>query len=527
MTSILAAFGLIFWALSWLLPNHYAPWTSFYLEALAFAGLLCLLPLMLQERRLLIPRCAVFVCTLIPLVWLQWVVGLVAFAGDAWTATLYLFCTAAALTLGFNLQGKHQWLQKFLGVLVLAAVASTFLALMQWLRLESQLGIFIANMPPAGRAFANLGQPNHFAGLVLLGLLALYYFYLTGAMGWATCLLLAAVLTWGLVMSESRAALLCAPVLVLAYFYVRRAKLPQLPVWPVLLWLVGLILAWMAWQPVCEALYLAPSRTEILASSSGRVVMYKQVLVGIAQSPWWGYGWRQTAAAQYAGAPFVAGSIGLTTEYAHNLFFDLLAWFGVPLGLLFAAVLVRYFWNCFKSISSLDAACALGAVLILLVHSLFEFPFAYAYFLLPCAVFLGMAREQNTAVAFQMPPDFAWIVFLPLTIWLALIAKEYLAIEEDYRVMRFELLRTGATPAGYQATSVRWLTQLDAQLRAARLVLKSSMPAAEMGQLRAVMLRFPSPLFHLKYIHALQLNGQFERADQELKTFKAWHALEI
>lgn len=73
--------------------------------------------------------------------------------------------------------------------------------MMQWLGVKS-LGVYILDLPPNGRPFANLGQPNNFNTLCFLGSISLLYFYerkrLNGPLllfGWS-CMMLGMALSY-------------------------------------------------------------------------------------------------------------------------------------------------------------------------------------------------------------------------------------------------------------------------------------------------------------------------------------------
>jgi hypothetical protein len=100
---------------------------------------------------------------------------------------------------------------------------------------------------------------------------------------------------------------------------------------------------------------------------------------------------------------------------------------------------------------------------------------------------------------------------------------EYVAIEEDFRIVRFEALRIGATPASYQRPHVILLTQLDALLHGGRIVPKPGMSADEVELARKVALRFPWPATQNRYAQSLALNGNPDEAIRQLLVLRALH----
>src|SRR5437867_2317532 len=90
------------------------------------------------------------------------------------------------------------------GGVLAGAVISAGLALCQWLRLDL-LGFLQSDLPDGvdARPFANLGQPNLLATLLMLGLLATAILYNVGRFGAPVALPLVALLGFSLAMTQS------------------------------------------------------------------------------------------------------------------------------------------------------------------------------------------------------------------------------------------------------------------------------------------------------------------------------------
>jgi hypothetical protein len=97
---------------------------------------------------------------------------------------------------------------------------------------------------------------------------------------------------------------------------------------------------------------------------------------------------------------------------------------------------------------------------------------------------------------------------------------EYFNIEEDFRVVRFEAMRMGLTPAEYERPKVHLLTQMDALLKAARIVPGPNMDATELDLLRKVALRHPGPATQYRYALSLALNGNPDEAIRQLQVIR-------
>ncbi len=522
----LAGLGSFALLASWLAPNHYPPWTSFHGETAAFAALCCFCAARGFTPEPAIPgRVPLLALLLIAIVWAQWAAGQIAYFGDALVSTLHIVGFALAWWLGENSTRLGSQVDPFLllaALIVAGAVVSVYIALLQWLRLEGMLGVLAAERGPGMRAYGNLGQPNHLSTLVLMATMSALALHTRGVLKRWHLVALAVWLSAGLTFAESRSALLgalAAGSLIVA----KRADLPQLPWRRLVAGWWGLLLGLaLLWPSLNEVLYLQPPREAQLTDDNARVVMWKQSIAGIGESPWLGYGWRQTGVGQKAGAIHVGG--WLPTDYAHNIVLDVLLWVGLPLGLLLAGIAAWWLVRALLRLRGPTQVFAYAVLVPLLVHSLFEFPFAYSYFLFPAAWLLGLlAQLQGPA----LDAGGTWVRRGALAVTLlfgvlgAAVVAEYLEVEEDYRVMRFELRRVGKRPADHQAPDLKLLTQLDETLKLARLRPTVGMPERDIERLRVASTSFGWVWLHLSYAVALGLNGRAAEASRQLALIRA------
>ena len=98
---MLAFFAIAALTLSWLIPDHYPPWSSFYNESASALGLLLIALLVgrcWSTSRVTLASVWVLAVALIPM--LQWAFGFLYYSGDMWVAVLYLFGFAVAISVG-------------------------------------------------------------------------------------------------------------------------------------------------------------------------------------------------------------------------------------------------------------------------------------------------------------------------------------------------------------------------------------------------------------------------------------------
>lgn len=529
----LAAFAGLLAVFAWLAPNHYPPWTSFHSEAAAFAALVVLgLATGLGARRWQPPPAAlVWLLALLALIGLQHAAGLIASRGDALLSSLYLVGFGLSLWLGRLVgAGEHRAdaLAGFAAVLVAAACVSTYVALLQWLGRESTWGILAAQRGPDMRPFGNFGQPNHLATFTLMGCAFAALLYTQRRLRpWQLWVLLA-WLSLGLTLSESRSGRLSA--LAMGLFLLWRSRDRALRCLRQAVWgWWGLLLA-MSWgvPRLAEALLLQTGRSATMTRDDARTVMWAQMWDAVQQSPWWGYGWRQTIVAQKSAVLAHPGE--LATDYAHNVLLDVMLWVGIPLALLLIGATAWWLFRLAQRGRTLPATLLVASIIPFLVHSQFEFPFAYAYFLFPVGWVLGLLmgcgqaqRPGPPARAASWPRPVFGAVLLGFAGLCAGVAHEYLLAEEDYRVMRFELRKVGERPASYEAPHLVLLTQLDDLLRAGRMVPHAGMSESDLDLLRRVNQSQGWATLHLSYAVALALNGRPQEAALELQRLRALH----
>lgn len=523
--------GYFFLVAAWLLPNHYPPWVNFHSEFLAFVGLalLCFAHIKRLNATLAIPQISLAVLLLAAIPCPQYMADHVFFAGDAFISTFYVISFAVAIALGY-LQCRQNngntgvgWLGPS-HVLLVAALTSAFLAVLQWLSLTESFAIFVTPTDIGDRAMANLGQPNQLGTLLLMGLLALALLFELRKISLLLLVIGGAFLTWAIVLTESRTAMLGALVMAGFLFYkIWARRLLGAPLrlqnTHVLFWLALFCTAALSLPVVNSALLLEGDRQIELLNNNGRVAIWLQTLHAVYESPWVGYGWNQTPVAQAVGALHSPGDLAFTN--AHNIFLDLCAWVGLPLGLLIAMGFGYWFYSRARLVHSTGAIYAMAMLLPFLVHSMLEFPFAYAYFLLMAGLLMGVVESDFvTNRRFLVPRPVAAVGLAVMIVVGGYAAYEYLLIEEDYRVARFENLKVGRTPDDHVRPDIVVHTQLAAMLAALRQPAVPNMTSEQVERLRKVSLRFGARSMVYRYAVALGLNGQPAAATRQMQVFR-------
>ena len=249
--------------------------------------------------------------------------------------------------------------------------------------------------------------------------------------------------------------------------------------------------------------------------------LYVQFYQAIIHGPLWGYGWQQVSSAQLAITPLYP--VAIYTEYTHNILLDLLIWNGPILGSIIIIAVSYYLLRLAFLARSAENLFVLMAVGFFLLHSMLEYPHAYAYFLLPVGLLIGILQADFPCKTWRIP-RWCVLIFLIVSVGLyTVIWQEYRVIEEDYRLMRFEKNRVGTLKAEQPAPDVLLLTQLQALTKHSRLPATTHMSADELDELSRFAKRFTHPASLFKYAQALALNNQLTAAYEQLLLIQGLH----
>ncbi len=230
----LAQFSLIFVGLMWLWPflyfRHAYPLTTFYQEWGAAMLGLCAMPLLVTQRywqQPAIPRIVMLPVGLMLLVLVQFGFSKIVYFSQTLLFTLYFLWAALLIMLGQRLREEFGLpvLTTVLSVfLLLGAELSTLVGVIQHFHWRSFLDSVISSTTSPA-VFGNMGQPNHFADYISLGLISLGLLHTRWKLRAWQVTLLAAPMLFVLVLSGSRSAwlyLLCLAGM--AFLWQRRDK---------------------------------------------------------------------------------------------------------------------------------------------------------------------------------------------------------------------------------------------------------------------------------------------------------------
>lgn len=509
-------------ALAWLLPNHYPPWPSFHADAWSAItlGLVAIAVIHRVKFTVQWHRSAVLVAGLVCVPWLQYSVGLIGFTGQAWISTIFLLGLLLALLVGQHWEHvcPDQLIDGLFLAIGIASILSVSLQLQTWLELMDT-GIFdIWSMGLSGsRPYANMGQPNQLATLLIWGMLATAWGFTRKRIGSGVSLLLSSYLLIGVALTQSRTAWLALTLLLVGAWIWRKLWPSKWVPWCA----TGLFLCfWMMptlLREITNVLLLASDQIYFRDPMQGqlRPLAWRLFLQAAMAQPWFGYGWTEVVRAQLAVAEHFPPLFG-TFAQSHNLFLDLVLWLGLPIGLLVSGFLIWQFITYFGRVANAKDAILFLFLGVIGIHAMLELPLHYAYFLLPTGMVMGVLNQRVGGHPMFSTPRWTVIVlwFCSVTL-LAVVVVDYFRIEAGFQKVRFELAHVGTQPPG-KPLKVVLLDQLPELINFIRFEPESGMSPEKLAWMVRVTNAYPTGSSVLKTAKALALNGQPEQSRQWL-----------
>lgn len=518
MTSLWLPLWACLLAVGWLLPNHYLPWSAFHLEAWSAVAMLvgsAALTFRIRRRFSWHPIDSMLMAlVLVPP--LQYAFGLVTFLGQMVVVTSYLFGLCLAVLVGRRWEEMYprQAANGLFLAIALASLVSVNLQLRTWLGLM-QTGMFdIWSMGLSGsRPYANIGQPNQLATLLLWGVLASAWAFQSRLVGALASTTMAGFFLLGVALTQSRTAWI-GLVLLLASTWAWRAhwRSRALP-WVASSLFLYFWVCYFAQHFLALWLDLRDDDGQLRGAIGGdlRFPAWRMLAAAAAERPWFGYGWAEIGQAHWAVAdrfPTLFPVFG----YSHNIALDLMLWLGIPLGLGVFAVLVIWYFKRLWAVNNAFDALLVMLLGVVGVHAMLEFPLHYAYFLLPVGLVVGVLTRQAPGLRGWSLPGWTlavgWCVGAALTVG---IIRDYFKVEDSHRAARYEAARIGTLPIG-DPPQVLLLTQLRDNINFMRYDVHAGMTQSDLDALASVATVYPGPGRAYKVARALALNGHPKEA---------------
>lgn len=324
--------------------------------------------------------------------------------------------SAASVDVSLNALGQGAGARVFKAFcigLVVAGVLSSGVGLVQVFAPSWADGTWIARSYIDGRAVGNMRQPNHLSSLLLWAIVAVVWLGEVRVLQRVGAQALAALFVLVVVLTASRTGALS--MLLLAAWGAFDRRLSRLARG----WLIAAPLVYAlfwfatgAWADATHHVFGGETRFTTQGDiSSSRWGIWANTLQLIAMHPWVGVGFGDFNFA-WTLTPFPGRPVAFF-DHTHDLVLQFLVELGMPLGSAVVASMAAAVWFGLRSAWRAARAASTGAgpsslssstlrqaafmmVLLILLHSLLEYPLWYAYFLLPAAFAFGICLGSPT-----------------------------------------------------------------------------------------------------------------------------------
>lgn len=514
----------VFLVLMWVLPDHISPWNTFLQEAVACVGFALLWG---GGNFTFIPvRIYISLFLLIIISLFQFFLGLIDVGDSVFLILISIYCCMSS-SLGvssFMEQRDNVHFQIFSKIdivfltILSGALINSIVGLAQWQGVEQ--GMFM--YPSKGRVYGNIAQPNQLATLLIMALVSLLYFDISKSIRNIWLYSASAILVFTLVATQSRTGAVSITLLAVAVLFIKnfRNSLRWISTSLSLYWLL-----YFKWGDISNALGGSAAR-DFSGLSTTRYKLWEQMYAAISEKPFIGWGWLNLGAAQQEFTVIIGGAENM--DHAHNLFLDLMIWFGVPIGGIFAIALI--FWmgrSLYSNLiiksndkSAIAAQCSILLIFPIAVHSMLEYPFAYMYFVLPCVFFMGVV-EGDTKFLKSISLNIKklnWI-FISVSIVLSVIVgREYLQIENDFKASLLEeQFHTEENELHQYSSSYLILNQYQKLVKILRTNPSSNIDEEDIEAARIISKRFPWFItMRQYYLFLLKMDKCDEAQNQKL-----------
>lgn len=347
---------------------------------------------------------------------------MLSFSFNFWVLLIYCLTALAAYLLGRALRssGHVEAVTKFAAVAMIAG--ASFSVLIQALQIANVSGLpywlflELRREVQNGYPYANLGQPNHLATyLAMAGVGALYMDHHWPRPMARLCL---ALIGAGLAMTGSRmglgfAALLGMTALMGRFGLASDKRGRRFHLFFALG--VGYLLGTVAIKLLLHAgadVTLSAIERYSEGGFGMRLAMWRDAAVIAISNPLLGVGAGEYAGAQYLAA--IAHPRLVPTPYAHNQVLQIAAEFGLVAAVALLALTAWWFFAALRRrLSNRETAMAFIALVPLGVHSLFEYPLAYLFFVVVAGLLFALS-EPDLQQGVQLVRSRR--VFLPIAI---------------------------------------------------------------------------------------------------------------
>ena len=377
----------------------------------------------------------------------------------ALSGTGMILAAALAVLVGASAQRGGRGVTAFgafgIGLLV-AGLLSSAIGIVQVFAPSWPDGDWVARTYIVGRAVGNMRQPNHLSSLLVWAVIAAVWLGEAGVIKrWASTAL-TLLFIFVIVLSASRTGTVSIGLLAVWALLDRRLSRPARAL--LLLAPVAYAVFWFgtsAWADYSHHVFGGETRFSTKGDiSSSRWGIWANTLALIRMHPWAGVGFGEFNFA-WTLTPFPGRPVAFF-DHTHNLVLQLAVELGLPLAALVLGLLGWALYAALqKALRARDDAdprqaplrrAAFMMVLLILLHSLLEYPLWYAYFLLPAAFAFGLCLGEVGEAPSDAAPAVASRMRSLLVASMLLMLGGVLSVVDYSRVVTIFAPAEGAPP---------------------------------------------------------------------------------
>lgn len=283
--------------------------------------------------------------------------------------------------------------------MLLAAGGSAFVALTQYVEVAPQVLQWLS-IDRNGGVDAHLGQRNHLASLLNVGIVALLHYVgqfgfeakrrpLLSTLAFGAMLVL---MTFMLAATGSRTGAVQLIAILCGMWFLRRQHKKSIKQWILVVGLMYVLsviaLPTLAHMGISSTLGLVERVHD--ANAGSRWILWSNVMELVWQSPLTGHGWRSLAYMHYS-TDFSGARFMEMLDNAHNLPLHLAVELGLPVALAFCGAVAWLIWRGkpWKETRA-DRQLAWGILMVIGIHSLVEYPLWYGPFFITTVLCVGI-----------------------------------------------------------------------------------------------------------------------------------------
>ena len=420
---LLIIFSII--ALAYIIPNNSPPWNSFHSDFLAvlFSIILGFTCIKKETKLYSYHIIALFIILLSGI----WTIALDnAYNTYFFIGSLYLSSSILCFDYAKNVDNKKSIEYLFIA-LIFSSIISLAIQLAQATDITERFFPWILENPEGGRFFGNLGQPNQLATLICTSFVGSLYLLNIKKISSTIQIVLSVCFSLSLALAGSKTSLLSIAVLAIFLIFLKNKRKSY---FLRTLFLFLLIFIFKEVLPLNSRNY---SASDI---STGRLDMWKMLLHAIMENPWIGYGFNNTVLANFHAIEAYPASWNKITAHSHNLFIDLIIWFGIPLGAFISFLIINIAYKFIIKQPSTEKKLIAYSAIPLIIHATLEFPLHYAYFLSILGFIAGATWQEKPIFNSRLINRLSLIYCTTLGL---LVTNQYFELEDRLREQRFFL----------------------------------------------------------------------------------------